>query len=130
MSEPTLTIGQVAKRTGLNASAIRFYERCGVLPEPAREGGQRRYSEAIVSRLGVVDVAKRAGFSLDEIRLLLRSTDDGAPAHQPLSELAAGKLPEVDALIAHAETVRAWLSVATTCGCESFDVCGLFDAQR
>jgi MerR family redox-sensitive transcriptional activator SoxR len=125
--EPTLTIGQVAARAGLNASAIRFYENAGVLPEPARVSGQRRYSEDVLARLGVIDVAKRAGFSLDEVRVLLRSTDAGAPPHEQLRELAARKLPEVDGLIQRAQAVREWLSVATGCGCASFDVCALFD---
>ena len=127
MTEPTLSIGQVAERAGLNRSAIRFYERAGVLPEPTRVGGQRRYSDAVFARLGVIDVAKRAGFSLDEVRVLLRSTDAGAPAHEQLRELATRKLPEVDALIRRAQAVREWLSVATGCGCETFDASALFE---
>lgn len=124
-----LTIGQLARRAGLNPSAIRYYERAGVLPEPDRVSGQRRYTVATLSRLGVIDVVKRAGFSLDEIRVLLQSTDDGAPAHEQLTELAGRKLPEVDALIERAQTVRAWLATAASCGCDSFDVCGLFDER-
>jgi DNA-binding transcriptional MerR regulator len=115
----------------LNTSAIRFYEREGVLPEPQRVSGQRRYGEDTLTRLGVIDVAKRAGFSLDEVRVLLQSTDAGAPAHEQLQELAVRKLPDVDALITRALTVRDWLNVATGCGCEAFDACVLFaDAAR
>ena len=71
MNDETLTIGQVAKRAGLNASAIRYYEAHGLLPEPPRVSGQRRYGEDTLARLGVIDVAKRAGFTLDDIRVLL-----------------------------------------------------------
>jgi MerR family redox-sensitive transcriptional activator SoxR len=126
MSESTMTIGQLAQRAGINTSAIRFYERIGVLPVPERIGGQRRYSERALGRLRIIDVAQHAGFSLDEIKILLASTDAGAPAHEQLQQLAARKLPDVDALIERAQIIRAWLATATTCGCDDLDVCGLF----
>ncbi len=125
--EATLSIGEVARRAGLNVSAIRFYECKGLLPEPERVGGQRRYDEEVVRRLGTIDVAKQAGFSLEEIGFLLGSIDRGEPAHAPLQELAARKLPEVEALIARAEAMRGWLTVAGRCGCESLDHCALFE---
>lgn len=127
MDEAPLTIGQVAKRAGLNVSAIRYYELQGLLPEAPRISGQRRYSDDTLTRLGVIDVAKRAGFSLDEIRLLLTATDRGEPAHAQLQELAERKLPEVEELIDRAKRVRTWLRTATDCGCETLDVCALFE---
>ena len=126
MDDATLTIGEVARRAGLNVSAIRFYEAEGLLPEAPRVRGQRRYSEATLNRLGVIDVAKRAGFSLDDVRVLLDASDKGEPAHTRLQELAELKLPQVEALIRRAEMVRAWLKTATGCGCASFDACALF----
>lgn len=126
MNDETLTIGQVAKRADLNVSAIRYYEAQGLLPEAPRIGGQRRYGEETLARLGVIDVAKRAGFSLDDIRLLLHASDAGEPAHEQLRELAQRKLPQVDELIARAARVRGWLTTATACGCQSLDVCALF----
>lgn len=122
-----LTIGQLAQRFGLNTSAIRYYERVGVLPEPARESGQRRYGDDAVRRLEVLEVAKRAGFSLDEARLLLERSEAGTPAFESLRELAARKLPDVEALIARAEEMRSWLLAATDCSCQTFDACALFD---
>ena len=127
--DATLTIGEVARRAGLKASAIRYYEAAGVLPEPDRVRGQRRYTEETVRRLHVIDVAKRAGFSLDEARVLLSSADDGTPAFAQIRELALRKLPEVDALIARAQAMRDWLQTATGCNCETLDVCGLFDER-
>ena len=127
MTEATLRIGEVAAEAGVSVSAIRFYERLGLLPEPDRLGGQRRYTDATVLRLGIVEVAKQAGFSLEEIGVLLSSTDRGAPAHEQLQALAARKLPEVDALIERAQAMRAWLSAADQCGCETLDACALFD---
>lgn len=126
MRDATLSIGEVAKRAGVSISAIRFYERERLLPEPERAGGQRRFGEDTVRRLGIIDVAKQAGFSLDEIRALLSSTDRGAPAHEQLQALATRKLPEVDALIERAETMRSWLTTASQCGCQTLESCALF----
>ena len=127
MDDTTLTIGQLAERFGINASAIRYYERVGVLPEPMRERGQRRYGPETVRRLEVLDVAKRAGFSLDEARLLLQSADAGTPAFESVRALAARKLPEVESLIERAQAMRSWLLMATDCSCATLDVCALFE---
>ena len=96
MDDSNLTIGEVANRAGLNVSAIRYYEAEGLLPAPPRVAGPRRYGDETLSRLRVIDVAKRAGFSLDDIRVLLESNDKGETAHNRLQELAERKLPEVD----------------------------------
>jgi MerR family redox-sensitive transcriptional activator SoxR len=127
--EATLTIGEVARRAGLKTSTIRYYEARGVLPTPERRSGQRRYTEQTVERLHVIDVAKRAGFSLDDARVLLATADDGTPASAQIRELAQRKLPEVEALIARAQAMRQWLQTATGCNCRTLDVCALFDDQ-
>jgi MerR family redox-sensitive transcriptional activator SoxR len=126
MNEKTLSIGEVAKEAGINVSAIRYYERNGLLPEAERVSGQRRFDGETVQRLGVIDVAKQAGFSLEEIWVLLDSIDQGAPAHHQLQALAERKLPEIDALIERAQAMHAWLTTATACGCGSLDECDLF----
>jgi MerR family redox-sensitive transcriptional activator SoxR len=126
LSDELLTIGEVAKRAGIRSSAIRYYERVGLIPHPERVSGQRRYEGGVVRRLELIAVAKEAGFSLDEVRVLLESADRGDPAHRQLRVLAERKLPEIEALIARAEAVREWLTVATDCGCESLDDCRLF----
>jgi DNA-binding transcriptional MerR regulator len=127
--EPKLTIGQVADRAGLNASAIRYYEREGILPQPGRSSGQRRYTEEVVRRLQVIDIAKRAGFTLDEIRLILDADAADDLAHDELRALADRKISEVDALIARAEAMREWLTKARTCQCSSLELCDLFQPQ-
>lgn len=125
--DQTLTIGQLAQRFELKTSAIRYYERVGVLPEAARESGQRRYGADAIRRLEILEVAKRAGFTLDEARILLQGSDAGSPAFESLRELAARKLPEIEALIVRAQAMRAWLVTASDCSCTTFDVCALFD---
>ncbi len=126
MAEEELRIGEVAERAGVSISAIRFYERKGLLPRPERVGGQRRFAPGTVTRLAIIEVAKQAGFSLEEIRTLLTSTDEGAPAHQQLQALSIRKLPEVEALIERAEAMRDWLTAAAGCGCDSLESCALF----
>jgi DNA-binding transcriptional MerR regulator len=126
MPTESLTIGQLARQAGVNTSAIRYYERVGLLPVPDRESGQRRYGPDALRRLHVIDVAKRAGFTLDEASVLLASDGDGSPIHPQLRELAQRKLPEVEALIERAQAMREWLSAASDCDCDSLDVCGLF----
>lgn len=127
MKEAGLSIGEVAEQAEIAVSAIRFYERSGLLPQAERVSGQRRFDPETVQRLGTIDVAKRAGFSLDEIRVLLISIDAGAPAHEQLRSLAARKLPEVEALIKRSEARRDWLTAASACGCDSLGDCGLFE---
>jgi MerR family redox-sensitive transcriptional activator SoxR len=120
-----LRIGEIAQRAGVKTSLIRYYEDIGLLPEPTRISGQRRYDDTVLRRLAVIDVAQRAGMSLDEIRLLVQHGNE--PMSGQLRELAARKLPEIDALIERAERVRTWLQTATRCGCQSIDDCALFD---
>ena len=120
-----MRIGEAAQRAGVKTSLIRYYEDIELLPAPERVSGQRRYDETVLRRLTVIDVAQRAGMSLDEIRLLVQHGSD--PMSGQLRELATRKLPEIDALIERAERVRAWLETATGCECRSIDECALFD---
>lgn len=128
MRDTSLTIGEVARKAGVNPSAIRYYERIGVLPPPERRAGQRRYPPEIVRRLGAIEIAKEAGFTLDETRELF-AADGHRSAHAELQLLAARKLPELDELIARAQRKRGWLAAAQQCTCETLDVCALFDGD-
>ena len=120
-----MRIGEVAGRAGVRVSLIRYYEEIGLLPQPLRVSGQRRYDETVLRRLAVIDVAQRAGLSLEEIRELVEHGND--PMSERLRELAQRRLPEIDALIDRAQRVRAWLQAAQGCDCQSIDECALFD---
>jgi MerR family redox-sensitive transcriptional activator SoxR len=124
--EPLLTIGQVAERAGLNTSHIRFYERVGVLPAPERVSGQRRYRSEVLHRLSIIDVAQRAGLTLEEIAPLTGPGNRSADTSAHIRTLADEKLPHIEALITRAQAVKHWLQVAQHCDCQSVDVCGLF----
>lgn len=126
MTEPKLSIGELARRADISVSAIRFYERRGLLPVPERAGGQRCYTADAVRRLRIIGAAKRAVLSLDEAGGLLASADAGEPAHEQLRSLAARKLPEANALVERAEAMRGWLIAASGCDCETLDACALF----
>jgi MerR family redox-sensitive transcriptional activator SoxR len=127
LTDDKLRIGEVAEQAGLRKSAIRYYEAIGLLPEPERISGQRIYEPSILRRLAMIDVSQRAGLTLDEIRELVDA--GSAPISEQLHELAAKKLPEVEALIARAEAMRGWLETAQGCDCETIDECGLFDLE-
>jgi MerR family redox-sensitive transcriptional activator SoxR len=120
-----MRIGDVASRAGVNVSQVRYYDRIGLLPAAERVSGQRRYDESALRRLAVIDVAQRAGLSLDEIRDLLEHGND--PMSDRLRELADRRLPDIDALIERAQRVRSWLLTAQGCNCQAIDECGLFD---
>ena len=127
MEAETMRIGEVARRADVRKSLIRYYEQIGLLPEAERVSGQRRYDETVLRRLTVIDVAQRAGLSLDEIRSLLEHGNDAMS--ERLRELAERRLPEIDALIERAQRVRTWMQAATACTCDTIDECALFDVR-
>ena len=120
-----LTIGEVARRAGVATSAIRYYERVGLLPAPYRVSGQRRYEEDVLGRLAFISVAQNAGFALREIRELAASAEGDLAA--PMRALSERKLPEVRAAIERAAAMEGWLEVASGCDCASPAECTLFD---
>jgi MerR family transcriptional regulator, redox-sensitive transcriptional activator SoxR len=128
MGDSTLTIGEVAAAVGLNASAVRYYERRGVMPRPERASGQRRYGPDAVARLRTIRAAQQVGLSLTDITQLVADTHDGKSV-EVLRQLAERKLPDVEALIARAQAMKAWLELAAECRCASLDVCDLFAAD-
>jgi MerR family transcriptional regulator, redox-sensitive transcriptional activator SoxR len=121
-----LTIGELARRAGRRASSIRYYEQIGLLPEPGRIGGQRRYRPDSVRTLAVIDTAQRAGLSLDEIKALLGAAQGSGGAVEELRLIAARKVPQVTAMIERATLVRRWLEQASRCECPALEECALF----
>jgi MerR family redox-sensitive transcriptional activator SoxR len=109
----------------MRTSRIRYYESVGLLPAPERISGMRSYDQDVLRRLGIIDVAQRVGFTLDEIRDLLGA--EHGLAHRRLRRLAERKLAHIDELIVRAQAMRRWLEMTSACECESLDVCSLFD---
>lgn len=114
------TIGEISRQTGVAATTLRYYEQIGLVPEPTRRGGQRRYDDSILSRLEVIALCKSAGFSLDEIQLLFADDAPGRPASRALAE---AKLAEIDAQLESLARARAVIEWGMRCTCASIDAC-------
>ena len=124
-----MTIGDVSREAGIQASAIRYYERMGLLPKPARSSGQRRYDASVLEWLSLIALAREAGFTIAEIKRLVSGFKPGTPPAARWRELATRKLSEIDEIVARAERMRSVLKVALDCGCFRLDDCAaLLDA--
>jgi MerR family redox-sensitive transcriptional activator SoxR len=119
-----MTIGQVAKQAGLRASAIRFYEKAGLIPKPLRSGGQRRYDPTILERLALLEFAKRCGFTLAEARHLFEDFPAEAPLSQRLQNTARRKLAELETLAQRIALMKERLERAQACQCSDLRECG------
>src|SRR4051812_49262511 len=128
MSE--LSIGDIGQRARIQPSAIRYYERMGLLPKAARASGRRRYDESVLEWLAFIALAREAGFTIAEIKRLVSGFKPGTPPAARWAELASRKLAEIDAMVARAERMRSILKVALDCGCFRLDDCAaLLDAR-
>jgi DNA-binding transcriptional MerR regulator len=103
-----LRIGELARRAGIRPSTIRYYEKIGLLPQPSRTNGRRLYDKAILERVAIVRFAKRVGFSIAEIIILLGGAP-GRPPPERWRNFAHQKVTQVDELIAEASSVRQML---------------------
>ena len=121
-----LSIGEVAGRSGLSVSAIRFYEEKGLVTSTRTAGGQRRYRRDVLRRLAFVQVAQRVGLTLEEIAQALATLPvEAAPSRRDWSELSATWRPRLDERIRMIEALRDDLDSCIGCGCLSLDRCRL-----
>lgn len=118
-----LSIGEVAKRTGVRTSAIRYYESVGLLPAPSRCSGQRRYDPTVLHRMALIRFAQDAGFTLAEICTLFEGFADDVAMSSRWQALARQKLVEVDALISRAAQMKRLLGNALRCHCLHAEEC-------
>ncbi|MBS1842704.1 MAG: MerR family transcriptional regulator [Acidobacteria bacterium] len=118
-----MKIGQLAKRAGLNASAIRYYEKLGLLPAPARTSGQRRYSSDALHRVLLIRFAGEMGFSLPEIKLFLSGIREDAPVGPRWKKLAARKILEMRQVVARAQRLEKLMCGLSHCRCSSLKEC-------
>ena len=123
-------IGELAALTGVTPSALRFYERRGLLAPALRESGRRRYDDEAVRRVRLLAGSQKVGFSLEEIRLLLESYDDTRPPPPAWRALAEHKLAELDASIRRAKAMKRTLRHAMDCRCRTLGECTLASPRR
>ena len=122
---PELTISEVARQVGLQASAIRYYERIGLLPRAPRISGQRRYDTTALYRLAIIQRARQLGFTLTEIRHLFFGFRDITRPSERWRTLSQRKLAELDHLTDGIKVVRGVLKkFMTKCRCDTLDQCG------
>jgi MerR family transcriptional regulator, redox-sensitive transcriptional activator SoxR len=125
-----LSIGQVAARTGLSVSAIRYYEAQGLVRPERNRGGQRLFLRADIRRLSFVLVAQKFGFTIAEIGDQLdRLTDGGAPGKDAWSRISAEFRQKLDAKIETLTVLRDRLDGCIGCGCLSMEKCALYNPQ-
>jgi MerR family transcriptional regulator, redox-sensitive transcriptional activator SoxR len=118
-----LTIGEVARRTGVRTSALRYYEDAGVIPPPRRLNGRRRYDPEVVRLVGVLRFAQQAGFTLEEVRTLFHGFGSEVPLGERWEALAREKLRELDALVERAAQMRRAIEAGLACGCVRLEDC-------
>ena len=116
-------IGEVARRAGLRPSAIRYYEEVGLLAEPHRVGGKRRYDEGVFRCLANIEGARRAGFTIGQMRAYFYCSSTGQDAQECHRALVRRKLEEVEASISHLLEAREMLEVALRSDCGSVEEC-------
>lgn len=110
-----MTIGEVAQIIGIATSTLRYYESIGLLPAPQRINGRRRYSADILPLLTMIQLAKDANFTLDEIRELIHGFTVDMSLSERWRTIAARKLREIDAAIHQAQETRALLQETLYC---------------
>jgi MerR family redox-sensitive transcriptional activator SoxR len=123
-----LTIGEVAERTGVAPSALRFYETKGLIHSTRSDGNQRRYHRDVLRRVSFIKVAQNVGLTLEDIGAALGRLPDGrTPTKEDWSRLSRAWGPVLDQQIAVLQRLRAKLDGCIGCGCLSMKTCHLYN---
>ena len=121
-----LTIGEVTRRSGVAASALRFYEERGLIASERAGSGHRRYPRAVLRRIAFIVFAQRVGLTLEEIGAELGKLPGGrTPTRGDWSRLSGGWTERIDDRIAELERLRVGLTECIGCGCLSISACQL-----
>jgi MerR family redox-sensitive transcriptional activator SoxR len=128
-SDDLLPIGEVAHRSGFATSALRFYERQGLLAAERSSGGQRRYARSVLRRLAFIRAAQNVGLTLEEIAAALETLPaSGTPSRSDWARLSRDWRQRLDEQIAGLTALRAGLTSCIGCGCLSLRRCALSNA--
>jgi MerR family redox-sensitive transcriptional activator SoxR len=126
----SITIGELAQRTGIATSALRFYEQQGLIRSERTEGNQRRYNRATIRRVSVIRAAQSCGLSLDQIAAALENLPkDRVPLKRDLERMSAAWRRQLDERIAALQALSNELTSCIGCGCLSLQKCGLLNRQ-
>jgi MerR family redox-sensitive transcriptional activator SoxR len=123
-----LSIGELSTRSGISQSALRFYEREGLLAARRTDGNQRRYPAVTLRRVALVQAGKAAGIPLERIRSALDTLPEGrSPTKRDWERLSSSWRRELDERIETLEAIRGRLNTCIGCGCLSLQTCGLLN---
>lgn len=122
-----MAIGELAAKTGLTTSALRYYESEGLLMPVRREGQRRRYNQRAIARVSAIQLAQRAGFTIAEVRTLLDATTGTASADW--HAMASRKVPELKAQIERLNAMVRLLEDGLACGCLDLEACDLLPSN-
>jgi MerR family redox-sensitive transcriptional activator SoxR len=126
MAAAHLTIGELAERSGVAPSALRYYEELGLIAAERTAGNQRRYPRATLRRVAFIRSAQRVGLTLDEVAAALATLPSGrTPTKADWARLSRGWRPRIDAQIERLERLRDKLDGCIGCGCLSLKTCAL-----
>jgi DNA-binding transcriptional MerR regulator len=120
------SISEIAQATGLQSSALRYYERQGLISPTTRVSGRRHYDPSVLQRLAAIALLQEAGFTIAEVAQVLGPGASG----QRWREMAEQKLAQIDAHLARVASARELLVSALHCDCSGLDTCGLVSARR
>lgn len=125
-----LTIGDIARSAGVQTSAIRYYERIGLLPPAQRVNGKRRYDSSALQKLNVIRLAQRAGFSIAEIQTLLHEFPQDMPPSARWQSLASRKIVELDAQMNEIQAMKILLVQTLRCQCATLEDCASLEDEK
>ena len=129
MNQDGIAIGELSRRTGCNIETVRYYERVGLLPKPSRRGTYRRYDEEDVERLAFVRRARELGFTLNEIRALLKLAIEGQEVCADVHTIAATHLAAIRAKIVDLRAMeRALAKAVRACDAGGMAQCPVISA--
>ncbi|WP_211443850.1 redox-sensitive transcriptional activator SoxR [Collimonas humicola] len=130
MSDQLITIGELAKRSGVAASALRFYEEQGLIGSKREAGRQRQFARDVLRRVAFIRVAQTVGLSLDEIRLALSALPlQRTPTKQDWERLSRSWQPLLQQRIDTLTALRDQLTSCIGCGCLSLKKCALYNPE-
>jgi len=128
VSSQVLSIGEMSRRTGVETSALRFYESIGLIESGRSEGNQRRFERLVIRRVAVIKAAQRAGISLDEIGSAIGGLPSGrTPTRRDWEKMSRSWDQNLEERIARLTKMRDDLSECIGCGCLSIDRCSLLN---
>jgi MerR family redox-sensitive transcriptional activator SoxR len=120
----TWPIGEIAARSGVPASTIRYYEQIELLPPAKRVNGRRRYDDTILPKLNIIRLAQQAGLTIAEIQMLLHDFPADTPPSARWEVMAQQKLAELDVRLQTIQTMKAILERTLQCHCDTLEGCG------